>query len=138
MNPGHEPQCGIGHPLIARPAAKRSSLNMASARRTAQLSYEQICLPPPIRRGPAATRSGRNRKQAAARSFAALPGQHGIELFPQGMEVKHVGGGIGDLGVGELLGAPIGKLLLLGNVDAEEVADQILEPVLVGIGAHQA
>src|ERR1700729_1704589 len=63
----------------------------------------------------------------------ALPVQHGVELFPQGMEVKHVGCGIGDLGVGKFLGAPIGQLLLLGNVDAEEVADQILQAVLVRI-----
>ena len=51
--------------------------------------------------------------------------------------MQHVGGRIGDLCLGELLGAPVGELLLLGEVDAEHLAHQVLEPMLVRIGSRQ-
>ena len=50
---------------------------------------------------------------------AAFPHQHRVELLLEGMQMQHVGGGIGDLRLGERLRAPIRELLLLGNIDAE-------------------
>ena len=62
------------------------------------------------------TRSGRNRKQAA-RGRRAFARQHHVELVLERVQMQHVGGRIGDLGVGELGRAPIGQLLLLGEID---------------------
>ena len=50
------------------------------------------------------------------------------------MEVDDVGGRIGDLRLGELFGAPVRELLLFGEVDAQHLAHEILQAVLVGIG----
>ena len=53
------------------------------------------------------------------------------------MQVEDVGGGIGDLRVGESWAPQSEALLLLGQVDAEQLARQVLQPVPVGIGARQ-
>src|ERR1700730_3679745 len=66
-----------------------------------------------------------------------FPGQHLIEPFLQRMQVQNVGGGIGELGVSELRGTPIGTLLLLGKIDPQKFAHQILEAVLVRVGAGE-
>ena len=53
------------------------------------------------------------------------------------MQEEHVGGGIGELRLAERLRAPVRRLLLLGNLDAEQFAREILQAVPVGIGARQ-
>ena len=53
------------------------------------------------------------------------------------MEIAHIGGGIILLRLGQGRRAPVARLLLLGNFLAEQLLDQILESVPVGIGAHQ-
>ena len=67
----------------------------------------------------------------------ALAREHGVELGLQRVQVEHVGGGVVLLLVGELVGAPVGALLLLGQVDAEQLPAQVLEAVAVGVGARQ-
>src|SRR5713101_6905315 len=60
-----------------------------------------------------------------------------IKLVLQRVQVQHIGCRIGDLSVREISAAPVGQLLLLGNLDAEEIADEILEPMLVGVCARK-
>ena len=67
--------------------------------------------------------------------LSALARQHLIELRLQGMEMEDVGGGVAELLVGELRRTPIGGLLLLRELDAEEFATEILEAVAIGEGA---
>ena len=43
----------------------------------------------------------------------ALPGQHDVQLVLQRVQVEHIGGRVGELGVAQRLGAPVGGLLLL-------------------------
>ena len=66
---------------------------------------------------------------------ALFPDQHGVELRLEGVQMQHVGRRIARLRVGQFVGAPIGRLLLLRHVDAEQFAHQVLKPVLVGVGA---
>ena len=58
---------------------------------------------------------------------AALASQHRIELFLERMQVKHVGRCVGDLRIGQLGGAPIGELLLLGQVNAKQFGARAVE-----------
>ena len=51
--------------------------------------------------------------------------------------MKHVGGRVGELRLGQRVGPPVGRLLLLGDLDAEQFARQVLEPVPVGVGAGE-
>src|SRR6185437_8270125 len=82
-------------------------------------------------------RPSRQEVEAGLRQLLApFTRQHGVELGLQGMQVEHIGGGITQLLVGEVGGAPIRRLLLLRQLDAEQVAAQILEAVAVGKGAH--
>src|SRR5262245_55283032 len=58
--------------------------------------------------------------EAGRRQFlASLARQQRIELSLEGVQMQHVGGRIGDLGVGQVGRTPVGKLLLLRQVDAE-------------------
>src|SRR5260370_33204140 len=83
-------------------------------------------------------RPGRQEIEAGlGEHLAPLARQHGVELRLERMEVEHVRRGVAQLLVGELGGAPIRGLLLLRELDAQQVAAQILEPVTVGEGAHQ-
>ena len=68
---------------------------------------------------------------------AALALQHGVELGLQGVQMQHVGGGIGQLLVGQPVGAPVGGLLLLGQVDAQQLRQRSFRPAAVGEGADQ-
>ena len=56
---------------------------------------------------------------------ALLARKHGVELFFQRMKVEHVRGGVGELLVRQRIGAPIGELLLLRNIDPEKITTQI-------------
>src|SRR5260221_3267232 len=83
-------------------------------------------------------RPGRQEIEAGlGEHLAPLARQHGVELRLERMEVEHVRRGVAQLLVGELGGAPIRGLLLLRELDAEQIAAQILEPMTVGEGAHQ-
>src|SRR5215471_19220510 len=67
---------------------------------------------------------------------APLTDENGVELFLERVQVQHIGRRVGELRVGQRLGAPIGELLLLGEVDAQHFAHEVLEAVLVGVGAR--
>jgi hypothetical protein len=60
-----------------------------------------------------------------------------VELLLHLVEVADVRGGIILLSVRQIGGAPVRGLLLLGDVDLEQLLDQLLEAVAVGIGADQ-
>src|SRR3984957_5968662 len=64
----------------------------------------------------------------------ALARQHDIEAFAQAMQMKHVGGRVSQLRLAQGLRAPVAGLLLLGQIDIEQFAHQILQPVPVGVG----
>src|SRR5258706_9292490 len=66
-----------------------------------------------------------------------LARQPAIELLAQSVEVTHVRRGIILLRVGQDRAAPVGQLLGLGDILAEQFADQFLQPMSVGIGADQ-
>src|SRR5690349_14091698 len=57
-------------------------------------------------------------------------GQHLVEPLLQRVQMQDVGGGIGELGVGQIRGAPVGTLLLFGKIDPQKFANQILKSVL--------
>src|SRR5664280_1740361 len=73
----------------------------------------------------------------ARQAVASLTLQHRVELLAQRMEIQHVGGGVGQLRLAQSLRAPVGRLLLLGDLDAEQLARQVLEAVTIGVGARQ-
>src|SRR5262249_31593108 len=76
-------------------------------------------------------------KAGGGKLGSSLALQHGIELVLESMQMQHVGGGIAHLRVAQRLRSPIRELLLLGELDAEHLADEILEAMLVGIGARE-
>src|SRR6516225_7768485 len=69
---------------------------------------------------------------------APLAEEDDVELFLERVQVQHIGRRVGELRVGQRLGAPIGELLLLGEVDAQHFAHEVLETVLVGVSARDA
>ena len=75
------------------------------------------------RPGPVAARPSRASMASSSRS--------------QRVQVQHVGSGVGLLLVAQLGRAPVRRLLLLGQVDAEQLAAQVGEAVAVGVGARQ-
>src|SRR5262245_15118601 len=84
--------------------------------------------------------AGSFREEAEAglcRGCSAFAGEHGVELGLERVQVEHVAGGVVLLLVRQLVRAPVGALLLLGKVDAEELAAQVLEAVAIGVGARQ-
>ena len=66
-----------------------------------------------------------------------LAGQTFDENHMHFMEITHVGRRVIELRFAETGCAPIARLLLLGDFLAEQLLDQILEPVPIGVGAHQ-
>src|SRR5207302_2429057 len=78
----------------------------------------------------------RQKAKTGRREFGApLADEDGVELFLERVQVQHIGRRVGELRVGQRLGAPIGKLLLLGEVDAQHFTHEVLEPMLVGVSA---
>ena len=69
---------------------------------------------------------------------APLAGEHLVEPLLERVQVEHVVRGVVELVRGELVRAPVGGLLLLGYLDAEQVAAKVLEAVAVGEGARKA
>ena len=83
------------------------------------------------------TRTGTKRKQASASASRPSRRSRASSASLMSMQVQHVGGGIFELRFGKLAGAPVRRLLLLGNLEAEDLARQLLQAVAVGVGAHQ-
>src|SRR5260370_17770191 len=78
----------------------------------------------------------RQEAKTGRREFGApLSDEDGVELFLERVQVQHIGRRIGELRVGQRLGAPIGKLLLLGEGDAQHFTHEVLEAVLLGVSA---
>lgn len=83
-------------------------------------------------------RAGRQEVEAALRQcHAAFALQHEVQLLAQLVEVQHIRSRIIHLFGRQLRRAPVGRLLLLGDIHADEVAAQVFKPVAVGEGAHQ-
>ena len=62
--------------------------------------------------------TGRQEVEAGLRHFQpALADQHGFEACLDDMQVEHVGRGVLQLRIAQVLRAPIGALLRLGEVD---------------------
>src|SRR5436189_1092261 len=115
-------------PLMSRPGASRAA-------RATTLMREDVLLRPAfeIKQG-----ACRQEFKAAARQFGAvLARQHCVESRAQRVQVQDVGSGVALLLVGQGRGAPIGALLLLFELDAEEILAQIAQPVPVGEGPHE-
>ncbi len=75
--------------------------------------------------------------ESSAREFVpTLAFQHGVKLLAQGVQMQHVRCGIGELRFAQRIGPPIGRLLLLGDLDVEQLARQVLESMPVGIGSR--
>src|SRR5213082_2048099 len=69
---------------------------------------------------------------------APLARQHGVKLGLQGMQMKHIRSRIGHLGICEVIGSPVGRLLLFRQVNPQDFANKVLETMLVRIGAGKA
>jgi len=78
--------------------------------------------------------AGGKELEALVREFLpSFPGQHAVEDAAEPVQMEHVGRGVALLLDGERLPAPVGLLLLLRDVDAEQLLAQILEAVAVGV-----
>src|SRR4051794_19423254 len=66
---------------------------------------------------------------------AAFTDQYGVQFGLQRVKMQYVGGGIGLLLLAELGRAPVRALLLLGELNAEQFARYVLQPVAIGVGA---
>ena len=96
------------------------------------------CPPPASPRDRAGRGGAGSRSRPGPERCAPLPREHRVELLLQRMQVEHVVGGILELAPGERVRAPVRRLLLLGNLDAQQVAAEVLEAVAVGEGAREA
>lgn len=80
-------------------------------------------------------RPRREKIEACLRQFeSVLAPEHGIESLAQRMKMQDIGGGISELSLGKRLCPPIGRLALLGEIDTEQLAREIFEPVPIGVG----
>src|SRR5208283_1125636 len=68
---------------------------------------------------------------------AAFAGEHRVESRLELVQIEHVRRGIGELRLGELFRSPVRRLLLLGNLDTQKLAHEILEAVAIRIGARK-
>src|SRR5690606_21044467 len=80
---------------------------------------------------------GQKREARRGERLAALARQHAIEPTPQLVEIEHVAGGVAELRLAQLGGAPVGALHLLRQLDAEQLLAQVPEAVAVGVGAGE-
>ena len=81
---------------------------------------------------------GQKSEACSGKRCTAFARQHCVELIPQSMKIKHVGRGVSDLRLAQVLRAPVGRLLLLGQIDTEQFARQILQAVAVGRASSAA
>src|SRR6185437_3020866 len=79
----------------------------------------------------------KERKRCCCKGFPPLAGEHLIKLFLDGMQVKDVICRVSHLAVGQLDGAPITALLLLGKLNPQKLAGKVLEAVPVRVGADE-
>lgn len=77
---------------------------------------------------------GEKREAGLGEFHPAIAQEPRRQLVAQRMQVEHVGGGIFELRRRKNVGGPIGRLLLLGNVDVEKFLEIVLETVPVRIG----
>ena len=78
----------------------------------------------------------RKKIKAGLRHFGAMLTRQSLDQNGvHGVEEAHIGSGIFALSFGEFNTAPVARLLLLGDLLAEQFAHQILQTVTVGIGA---
>ena len=125
-------------PITRRPVAITCS--GSSRRRRAHpssFSYARRCRPRPIRRGPAAARCRQKVEAGRSELGPPLARQPRVQRRAEPVQVENVRGGILDLRLAQLGRAPVARLLLLGDVDLEKLARQILQPMSVGIGPDQ-
>ena len=76
-------------------------------------------------------------ESGAGEAVAALPLQHRVELLPQRVQMEDIGGGISELRVGQRLHPPVGRLLLLADLDPDEFAGEVFQPVPIRVGAGE-
>ena len=127
----------LGLALLATRAKRltRSSLQNTVARRPARSVGKDVHI---LEAGQVEVGADGEELEAGLRlRRPALPLQHGVELRLQGVQMQDVGRRIVLLLVGQLVGAPVGALLLLGQLDAEQLAAQVLQAVAVGVGPDQ-
>src|SRR3546814_8711581 len=60
-----------------------------------------------------------------------------VELFLKAVQIAHIGCGIILLRIGQQRRAPVGRLLLLGDLNPKQIADEILQAVAIGVGADK-
>src|SRR5512146_2667374 len=60
-----------------------------------------------------------------------------VEFLLQRVEIADIARRIIPLRIRQLVGAPVARLLLFRHVDVQQLLDQVLKPVTVGIGAHE-
>src|SRR5690242_4566551 len=75
---------------------------------------------------------GKKAKGGLCQFGPSLALQQGIEFGLQGMQMQDIGGGIGELLLRERVGAPVRRLLLLGEVDPQKLAAKVLETEPIG------
>ena len=68
---------------------------------------------------------------------AAFALQEDIKLCLELVQIKDIGGRIGKLFLGQLCRSPVGGLLLLGHVHADQFPREIFQAMPVGVGPHQ-
>ena len=81
--------------------------------------------------------SAGNQSNAAPRSRRSSRIRHCLKFRFQLVQIQHVRCRIFLLRVGQGFGPPVGCLLLLGHVDADQFLQQVFQPVPVGKGADQ-
>src|SRR5262249_56656849 len=68
---------------------------------------------------------------------ATLACQQCVELGLERVQMQDIGGGVAQLLVAQGVGAPVGCLLLLGELDAQKLLAEVLQPEAVGEGARE-
>ena len=82
--------------------------------------------------------SGGEKIETVGGQFGAIfARQPNFQFIAQLVQIKHVRGRIFHLLRGQFVSAPVGTLLLFGNLNAGQLAAQILEAMILRIGAGQ-
>src|SRR6266446_6173011 len=79
--------------------------------------------------------SGQEVEAGLGQFHAAFALEHRIERVFQAMEIGDVIGRVSELLLRKIFRTPIRALLLLGEIDVEQLLHQILEAMLIGVGA---
>src|ERR1700675_4957623 len=97
------------------------------------LENVSVFIPDEIEKGP----RGQKSKTSNGELLAFLADQHLVELRLERVQMENIGGGVALLLVGQSRRTPIRGLLLLRELDTQQLAAEILQPVLIGKGARQ-